>query len=285
MINKSKLTKSKLNKSKLNKSKLNKSKLNKHKFNKSKPYRSNIIKPMYGGIMCADITKKYVSYLIHGTSIESFIKILDSNYIKANKGNAEKSFGNTLQSLNKGAFMQLIFDCNKNQIITESEKLINLVMSNDLLSDYEDYHINNNWFGGLKVSPLTSYDKGKYKSYDKASFRTFLEENEDHICYKAFSKNEIIFKENIPLRKYLKQIWICDVPQFKIQKSTKSNNANFEFRRTYEDVKLTYSQKNDIIETIKRLLSSYGITNIPVELIKNIPSPNDDNYCETYKSK
>ena len=283
-LNKSKLNKSKLNKNKLNKSKFNKHKINKYKINKSSPNRSNIIKPMYGGMMCEDITKKYVSYLIHGTSLESFEKILEYQFIKANIGDKARDINGEAQQLNKGAFMQLIFDCNKTKIIKVSNKLINLVMSNELLSDYNDYHINNDWFGGMKFKPLGTVDKGKNKSYNKEQFRLFLEENEDKICRDVFSKNEIIFNNDIPLT-YLKEIWICDVPKFRIQKSTKSNNNKYEFQRTITDVELTPLQKQEIIKKIKDLLESKGFANIPVKLIDNLPKPIDNNYCETYNSK
>jgi hypothetical protein len=249
------------------------SKHNKH--SKTIPTKQKLIN-IVGGSMCDDKNKKYISYLIHGTSIDNFRKILEDGKLKPNRGDRLKN-GNIM---NKGVFMQLVFDCNKEQTIFRKDcRSIYFVFSDSLLSR-DDYHINNNHCGGLK---RFNTDKS-CKSYTKDNILGFLSENEQKFCSRSLDRNEIIFQNEVNLDDLL-EIWICNFPSINNFVSIKTNAPNNNLTKPQY---IRQEQEQIIDEYFIKYIRDcvkYYLPNINIQLINSIPKSKyneNDTYCDSY---
>ena len=162
-------------------------------------------------LICNKFTEK-ISCLVHGTSIEILPYILATNLLLARKGDPPRMIRGLPIILNKGLYMQAIFNCNldKPLIKRQTDKTLYLVFSKVLLTIYDDYHISNNWFGGILFEPAGILKDSISKSYTKTQLEKYFEEN--IICTESFVKNEVVFQSNVDLT-YLVGIWIFDYKQ------------------------------------------------------------------------
>lgn len=268
-------------------------KIKKIKKQYKKTYK-NKQKKLNGCELCEDPNAKYVSYLMHGTTFDNFKKILDTFSLIPGKGDKEQIIMGHKHTFNKGVFMELVFNCNKNKPIklTDCTRPIILVFSNTLLSR-NDYHINNKHIGGIKLKPFTNVNSfyNISRSYSKAQYFDFLSENENIMCNKPFSLNEIVFTNEVSLEN-LKEIWICDIPYvdgFISSKTPLKNNGTLPEKEYTRDMHRQYIN-DDFITSIKTLVGSHKLlsnlsSNIKVKLIASIPGPQDTEYCDKYGEK
>ena len=243
-----------------------------------------------GGVLCANPVEKYVSYLMHGTTYDNFKKILDTLYLIPSKGDKEKIINGNSHIFNKGVFMQLVFNCNKNKPITENDcnRPIILVFSNTLLLSRDDYHINNIHCGGIHIKKCVKINSDTIaKTYSKDQYFDFLRDNEDIMCKKPFSKNEIVFTNEVSLDT-LKEIWICKIPNVKgfiISKTPLKDNGTLPDTE-YTRKEHIYEINDKFITSIKELVASnVSLSKIQVKVIDSVPEPQDTIYCETYGKK
>ena len=120
--------------------------------------------------------------------------------------------------------------------------------------------------GRREIGENRSYKKDQLSEFMKdKNFNCFSKNDKfPSCCSEGFIKNEVIFDNKIDLRKYLKEIWICDVPYFDnfISKRIIEEN-NVKIIRTIEKRNFNPEKVKNEVENI--LLNKY---NIPVKIIK-----------------
>ena len=128
----------------------------------------NLSIQLYRAKKCEQVLDN-VACLIHSTHLHALGEILDDFKIKAHDGQPEREIWGHIERLDKGAFFQVLFKCNSGAPIINTslcEMELVLVFSK-LLLQRNDYHINNNWFGGMQFKPLIPNKRMdiSYKSY------------------------------------------------------------------------------------------------------------------------
>jgi len=203
-----------------------------------------------------------VSCLIHGTSIEFFEQILESNSIKANIGDPEIRIHGYPERLNKGAFFSLVLKCDERKNIESiCNKDVILVFSQNILEN--KYHITNNWAGGMQFDPLIKgkYNKKGIKSYN--NIKDYIDDNQDILCKDSHSTNEVVFDEDISLDNLI-EIWICNVKKMKKLNNTKKRNGTYSRNETEDAFHAKAMKRN-----VKKLLEQNGKI-VPVRVVKTI---------------
>lgn len=212
--------------------------------------------------------------LVHGTSLQYLDSIFTEGKIRAQVGDKPRIFQGNTVILNRGAFAQLVFTCNQGKLFERKDcaKDIMLVFSVNLLNIRKDYHVSNQWIGGMQKAPANPKAPGpmhigrRVKSYTSSQFRQFLKENTTYNCSKAFSKNEVVFEKHIPL-KFLEAIWICHFRKITVQYSIIQPNGGYG--RIMEDVE----RDPEIVKrNVTTLLRKHHIENVDVSIIKTLPS-------------
>lgn len=206
-----------------------------------------------------------VCCLIHGTSVESFKEMLETNSINPNPGDEPRVILGYTEILNKGTFFSLVLNCDtegQQDISTLCSTDIILVFSKDILTT--PYHISTNWCGGMQYSPLIPGKKSicSIRTYDDVV--NYINDNSLTLCKGNHSKNEVVFNEPISLDNLI-EIWICNVRTMTQRQNTRNPDG-------------TYSRKNvsthfnpDKIKEIVEILLSAKNKDIPVKIISFIP--------------
>ena len=252
---------------------------NKKRKNKRKTNKRNIKKKQIGG---EDLSN--VSCLTHGTSLDSFSKILDNNFILPNPGDPVRHVLGYDETFNKGAFFSLILKCNESKTINPlCANDVILVFSKNILNKYP-YHISNEWVGGVQLEPLIPGKKrilpsgsSDYAVKTYNNITDYYSDNEKYICsYGNISvvsssgivnrgtKNEVIFNDNISLEDLI-EVWICDMPKMSQRINTKKEDGTY----TRAFVNIVFNPQV-IKQNVESLLTLKGL-NIPVKIIRNIP--------------
>jgi len=202
-----------------------------------------------------------VSCLIHGTAFPKFIQILTAGHITASPGDPPQNIKGHIETLNKGAFFQLVLNCDEGvplDLLCIHDVI--LVFSKDIL-EYP-YHISNNWAGGMIFQPLIP---GKIstlvKSYDDVN--DYIADNADKLCHGSHSRNEVVFNNNISID-YLIEVWICNIPHMRQIINTK--NPDGTYTRKPMDVDFNPLRIKTMVE---RALTLYNKP-IPVKILNNI---------------
>lgn len=121
--------------------------------------------------------------LAHVTSIESLYEILESGYLKSR---SETGADRGLSSIDKGDPNYVYLSLNvENKLIGK----VKLSLSSSILNERNDYYLNTDWFYGVTNQSLNS-----------TQLNTWLS--------RVRGPGEILFKNKIPLNKYLKEIII-----------------------------------------------------------------------------
>ena len=184
--------------------------------------------------------------------------------------------------MNIGVFLQLLFTCNANKMIPTCGKSIILVFSKRLLQHRSDYHVTNEWVGGVKYEPLGPFSKKSFTtgeqvhSFDKSTLSELFQLD---VCSGSFKKNEIVFENDVPLDD-LMEIWICDQPSL----NGLDNKLDDEGKiiRIPRKNHVFYPKQMKIY--VENLLKKYNM-DIPVRLIQTEPELPDPCIYEGKKSK
>jgi len=230
--------------------------------------------------MICDKSLLSVSGLMHGTETMFFEEILKKGSLIAGKGEEvqlKTSSGERKPFfINKGVFFQILLTCNQNKPIPICSKSIILIFSKSLLSDRNDYHITNNWTGGMKLQPLSDLPPPQptIKSFDKKHLTDFLDDPER--CDHSFSLNEVVFERNVDLS-YLQEIWICN--QNSLTGLVNSVLPNGDIIRVHRQPDHRF-YPIFIQKFVLNLLTKYNIS-VPVKLI-TLEEPIPDT-CSFYK--
>lgn len=209
-----------------------------------------------------------VSCLIHGTSLQMFAKILRSGHIQAQAGDPPRKIKEFIETLNKGAFFQLILKCDEGlPIDTLCMNDVILVFSKNLLNEYP-YHISTNWVGGMIFHPLIPGKLSSIvKSYDNVDH--YISDNIDTLCNRHHVRNEVVFNDHIPIN-YLSEIWICNTHSMIQRINTKNPDG------TYKRIDNTIAFDPEQVKIMAdRILTKYNI-HVPVKILNNITEINDD---------
>lgn len=221
----------------------------------------------------------FISGLLHGTSLEYAIDILKTKFIVANPGTNKRVLNNIETTFNKGVFVQALFKCSKNNVFNYNTTVfpVNFIFSNQLLYDREDWHLSNNWMGGMTWPPASKRSRiinGKqqqeYFSFKKEQIGQYIDMYYDSICSNIappLFKNEIVFQDNIPLT-YLKAIYIYDSPNLSISSHKKITRSN----GTQDIQRITTTNTQDPQEKcdiLVKVLAELGYNNIPIYRVKN----------------
>ena len=240
----------------------------------------HLSKQLFRTIKCEQILDN-VACLIHSTNLIAFKNILENFKITAHEGDPELVIFGNRERLNKGAFFQVLFKCNSGAPIINTslcEMELVLVFSK-LLLQRNDYHINNNWFGGMQFKPLIPNKRMdiSYKSY--GNILDFI--NDNITCSKNdrqvnIHKNECVFQNDVPLS-YLREIWICNHHPRQITRSRKTGNT---FNRTNLT---TPFQPNVYATQVFSMLAKKGLHKIiKIKVLNEVPEIEKDE-CHVYQ--
>ena len=181
---------------------------------------------------------KDIAVLVHGTSFDYCFNMIKMNQITAHPGDPVRTINDRQIILNKGVYFRILFNCHKLQSIQKicGNEII-MVFSKKLINKRNDFHVTNNWVGGMVFAPadITHVNQRRpdIKSYNKSQLGAFVSENKDIQCGEdSVWNNEIVFTENVDLD-FLKEIWICDFDYLKnIMESKKQPDNSFYKRIT-----------------------------------------------------
>lgn len=259
---------------------------------KSRKRRSTRVKTrkQRGGVVCDPSVNTHISGLLHGTSLETFQKIVASGHIRSATGNTTIL---RTRKLNQGAYFQVIFSCksNKRVMISNCSRPIMLVFSKALLNTY-DYHISTKNCGGMLWPPLLTVPENanrearcRIHTYSKSSINDFFTNELPNICSEedAFSTNEVVFDTDISLD-YLEEVWICNFNgPFTQWVSVRSTPEEFAksgleyYRRSTPDVPFDPRQSG---VDIRRILDENGLHRVTIRLIDNVPENHYTRGCD-----
>lgn len=224
-------------------------------------------------VICQD----KVLALTHGTSMDYLHLILSSGVIKAAIGDPPRELRGYQEVLNRGAYTQMVFHCNRNKVLKRGDcgKDVILVLSTSMLALESDYHVTNNWVGGMVFSPAVPGKTFKDKSYTPTQLQQFLIENTVHNCTSTFTKNEVVFSKDIDLRKYLMAIWICDHDEITTTHAIKNPSGNYSRA-------MIVNKKRDVNvlkHSVERFLQLFDYPNVDVEIVGRVPATRYNKYC------
>jgi hypothetical protein len=235
---------------------------------------------LYRSIKCEQVLDN-IACLIHSTNLYSFGQILNSFKIKAHEGDPEKVIRGYTERLNKGAFFQVLFKCNSGAPIIQTSicKIEIVLVFSKLLLQRDDYHINNNWFGGIKVKPLVPNKRMDIPFESYGNIIDYINSNLN--CSKNdrnvnISKNECVFQNDVSLS-YLREIWICNNHPRTIMQSVKMDDV---FER-YED-QAPYPPEDLYKEVYNRLVERDLHRMIKIKIINEVPETEKDE-CHEYR--
>jgi hypothetical protein len=208
-----------------------------------------------------------VSCLIHATSFPNFIQILTTGIIKANTGDPPRMIKGNIETLNKGAFFQLVLKCDDGVPLDSlCMQDVILVFSKNLL-EHQPYHITNNWAGGMVFSPLIPHKISPLaKSYNDVN--DYIADNIDKLCHGSHSKNEVVFNEHVPID-FLIEVWICNLPIITKQINTLKPDGSYDRKIGPVD----FNPDRIKIMTEKALFKFNKI--IPVKVLNHISEINE----------
>jgi hypothetical protein len=230
-----------------------------------------------GAVGCKEPVTQFITGLMHGTHMKSFQKIIESGMIKSQEGTFLKTQDGVAYFTNRGAFFQAIFQCHagKNLKPFDSNREVILVFSTKILDIDDNFHISNNWFGGLPLAPAGKYKPGPgakaiWHSYNITQLNEFFTENFDLLCHgveraaSPFVRNEVVIHRDVPLENYLEEIWILDLKDRSIETpSEKIPGRGVEQMKSREPTKL--------LEEINTIISGTPYEHIPIRVISHVP--------------
>jgi hypothetical protein len=80
-----------------------------------------------------------------------------------------------------------------------------------------------------------------------------------------YSKNEVVFTNNVLLNN-LEEIWICNITEMKMYRTSKKDTKTGKYVRTHRDVKFN---PTNVSNTVTDILKKYKITDIPIKIVNN----------------
>ena len=210
---------------------------------------------------CSSPIHDHISCFVHGTNIENVKTIIDAGHIKNQPGNIVIQHGGFTYTLNKGAYVQAIFNCNKTKAVTDAfVREVYFVFSTKILDINPSYHISSSWCGGIMYPPAGPRGWNSIKSFNRLQLQQYFDEYSATNCETEFPKNEVVINQDIPLSEYLEEIWIIDLPGRRVNDG---GGIHRKPRATHDTATLEASVKASIAGT--------PYVDIPIKVITTIP--------------
>ena len=240
----------------------------------------HLSKQLFRTIKCEQILDN-VACLIHSTNLIAFKNILENFKITAHEGDPELVIFGNRETLNKGAFFQVLFKCNSGAPIIETSicDLEIVLVFSKLLLQRDDYHISNNWIGGMQFKPLIPNKRMDVPIKSYGNMVDFI--NENLTCSKNdrnvnINKNECVFMNDVSLS-YLREIWVCNHYPRIVTRSEKKGNT---YNRVQIQAPITSDKYVNVVRTWLTRMNLHD--KIKIKEINKVPETERDE-CHVYR--